>query len=80
MKEVALENIKVTVNAVCANGICLCADQVCAAAMRLLLTPVPAIRVVELRLALPAQQAEDIYWALSQGNVEILIQDIPSKI
>lgn len=74
------KKVRVTVNAVYNTGVLLFQEREFIADSRVLQTPSECFRCVELRIMVPAREAEEFVNALRQGESELNIQDIPPRM
>jgi hypothetical protein len=80
MTDVSNKKVRITVNAVYNTGVPLFEDREFIADSRVLQTPSASFRCVELRMMVPAREAEEFSNALRRGEVELVIQDIPPRM
>lgn len=62
------------------DGIYLCEERPTPFDLKLIDTHSPAFKVLTLRMCVPTREAEELHNALSEGFVEICIENIPSMV
>lgn len=79
-EQTTAKKARVIVSAMYSNGVPLYEERAFVADSRILKCPVEAFRVVELRIALPAREAEEFADALRLGETELCIENIPPRV
>jgi hypothetical protein len=74
------KKVRLIVNAVYSSGVYLFEEREFVGDSRLLQSPSSLFRCLEIRIMVPVREAEELATALRTGEVELNIQDIPSRM
>jgi hypothetical protein len=75
----ATKKARVLVTGMYSNGVPLYEERAFVADARVLESPIPAYRCVEVRLIVPLVEAEELCDAIRLGETELYIENIPPR-